>query len=432
MESDDLRKRTDTSSTAFAVTSSETLSADGDSTSKEVIHSRPWLKWPVAAYEPKKYWTGFLLRFAVLIALIAVLIGIGLGLRYTDGIPDHEDFSQMQFDWRVDPSSYLKPFNESFQYNTLLDGHAHSTYSDGRLNARQLLEWHIANGYNAVIVTDHNSVHGGLAVEQLALKEYADKITVIPGMEYTCCRIHMNFIDINETVPVGPPVPSDEDLRKAIERVHALGGLVIVNHIPWSNTTEYGYELPRLPNHPSVADLIDWGVDGFEVVHQDTFDYPTFQTTQARNLIQMTGTDLHHPSVAANVWLVVNAVNNTRKAIMDEIRARRTSFLFDPAGTPQRAYPVPSKKYALLSPLLTLGGYFGIFYSDSKGMYSFQGTFCHPEKLQVHKDVIGWFIFWVFIGIIAFELVRLLILVTWDVMVRRWRRRRANIMGLDE
>lgn len=47
----------------------------------------------------------------------------------------------------------------------------------------------------------------------------------------------MNFIDINETVPVGPPIPSDEDLQRAIQRVHDLGGLVIVNHIYWSNTT---------------------------------------------------------------------------------------------------------------------------------------------------------------------------------------------------
>lgn len=47
----------------------------------------------------------------------------------------------------------------------------------------------------------------------------------------------MNFIDINETVAATAPVPTDEELQRVINRVHELGGLVIVNHIPWSNTT---------------------------------------------------------------------------------------------------------------------------------------------------------------------------------------------------
>lgn len=47
----------------------------------------------------------------------------------------------------------------------------------------------------------------------------------------------MNFIDINETIPVTGPKPTDQELQDAINKVHALGGLVIVNHIPWSNTT---------------------------------------------------------------------------------------------------------------------------------------------------------------------------------------------------
>lgn len=47
----------------------------------------------------------------------------------------------------------------------------------------------------------------------------------------------MNFLDINETIPTTAPSPSDEELQRVINRVHELGGLVIVNHIPWSNTT---------------------------------------------------------------------------------------------------------------------------------------------------------------------------------------------------
>lgn len=87
--------------------------------------------------------SGLAIRLATLIAIVGILIALGLGLRYTDGLPRSEDFSQLTFDWHIDPSSYLQPFNTSFQYNVLLDGHAHSTYSDGYMNVRQLLEWHI-------------------------------------------------------------------------------------------------------------------------------------------------------------------------------------------------------------------------------------------------------------------------------------------------
>jgi hypothetical protein len=55
----------------------------------------------------------------------------------------------------------------------------------------------------------------------------------------------MNFIDINETVSAITPVPSDEELQRVINRVHELGGLVIVNHIPWSNTTRKYIQLIR-------------------------------------------------------------------------------------------------------------------------------------------------------------------------------------------
>jgi hypothetical protein len=170
---------------------------------------------------------------------------------------------------------------------------------------------------------------------------------------------------------------------------------------------EGGYQLPRLPNHPSIEQLISWGVDGFEVINQETFDIASYQTSVQHNLIQMVGMDLHHPSVGAQVWLTVNAANLTRAAIMDEIRNRRTSFLFDPAGTRPRVYVDSPASYLTLTPLTWLGDYFSMFYSDSKGMYSFQGSFCQPEILTINGSVIGWFIFWVIIFLITFELVRL-------------------------
>jgi hypothetical protein len=120
----------------------------------------------------------------------------------------------------------------------------------------------------------------------------------------------------------------------------------------------------------------------------------------------MTGTDVHHPSAAAHVWLTINAANHTKEAIMEEIRHRRTSFLFDPSGTRPREWVGSSSAYRRFIPLTRLGDYFGMFYSNNKGMYSFQGTFCHPEMFEVNNDVAGWFIFWILVFIVIFEFIR--------------------------
>lgn len=89
------------------------------------------------------YLKGLATRLLSLIIILAVLIAIGIGLLYTDDLPKEEDFSHLTFDWKINPTSYLTPWNTSFQYNVLLNGHAHSTYSDGKMNVRQLLDWHL-------------------------------------------------------------------------------------------------------------------------------------------------------------------------------------------------------------------------------------------------------------------------------------------------
>ncbi|KAJ2173828.1 hypothetical protein EV181_007308, partial [Coemansia sp. RSA 532] len=62
-------------------------------------------------------------------------------------IPLHEsanigmyDYGTMKFDWTTDPSAWLKPADPAYSdYNVLLDGHAHTTLSDGRLTPEQLV-----------------------------------------------------------------------------------------------------------------------------------------------------------------------------------------------------------------------------------------------------------------------------------------------------
>lgn len=75
-------------------------------------------------------------------------------------------------------------------YTVLFDGHSHTFFSDGSVSPRKNIEWHIANGYNAIVVTDHNNLEGAQEAQRIAREEYADKIVVLLGEEWVKIHFH--------------------------------------------------------------------------------------------------------------------------------------------------------------------------------------------------------------------------------------------------
>ncbi|PIA13060.1 PHP domain-like protein, partial [Coemansia reversa NRRL 1564] len=343
----------------------------------------------------------------VVLAIIVILLLVAVGIPVSDnGVPQPADYTNMEFNWKINPRSYLKPMNPNYtDYNILLDAHLHTTYSDGVLSPKQVIEFALANGYNAIIVTDHQTVKGSVVAKEYAEKYHKDEITVITGMEYTCCRIHMNLIGINESVSVSPPFPSDKELRDIINKVHDMDGLVIVNHIPWSNATQLPWGNARLPNNPSREQLLEWGVDGFEIVNQNTFDLRSYQFVQDNpdRLVGLTGSDMHYPG-SSYAWTTINATDNSADAILDEIRNRRTSFLLDASGTRPVQDPPFKRDYFKYAPWGLVGDYFYGYADRYRGQYSFQGSFCESEIVDVHHSMIGWFFLWLLIAILILEI----------------------------
>ncbi|KAG9304340.1 hypothetical protein G9A89_019902 [Geosiphon pyriformis] len=318
-----------------------------------------------------------------LLSFILILIVVFIALTFVKyrAVPSRYIYSDIEFSWpRIEPLKYLKPMNTEFgEINLLLDGHSHTTMSDGLMEPEMLLKWAIANGYDAIIVSDHNTLDGGFHAQEIARAKYNDTIIVIPAMEYSSCRIHMNLIGINVPIPVGPDFPSDEDLQKIIQRTHELGGLVSVNHIPWSNKTENWYQVGTLLEHPTREDLLEWGVDAFEIINGNTFDLQTYLFAKEHGLLMLTGSDVHSPSTGAYSWTTIRAPNKTMAGVMAELHAKRTSFLFDPTGTRPRAYPKDNPIYFKMLPITLLAEYWTSFYSETRGMYSFQ------ERLSLRR-----------------------------------------------
>ncbi|ODQ65209.1 hypothetical protein NADFUDRAFT_9568, partial [Nadsonia fulvescens var. elongata DSM 6958] len=335
-----------------------------------------------------------------------------------------------------------------------LESHTHTTHSDGSLTPPQLVDWAISYGFDILFVTDHNEISGGLAatayVDEFGLNE---EILVIPGVEFTCCRIHMNLVGINQTISPTESFPSDEELISVILRTHELGGIVIVNHLPWSNGPEhdlYDHDhhicaIQRLQNHPTREQLYEWGVDAVESVSEGIIDLDTVIWNAKMGLPLLTSTDLHDSWVTPKAYTILKlekeidtnfhpTTNNTatvgpgkhltQQAVLNRLRRNQnfgnqsqtksindqvSSFFYTSVGPKQVIHPVPNPLYDKFYPLTSLD--FTYFWSEEKGMYGFNGEFCHEHKFTIHWQRIVWFLVWAIGSWIACEIIYCLLLV---------------------
>lgn len=234
----------------------------------------------------------------------------------------------------------------------LLDTHSHTLASDGIMTAEQNIRWHIANGFNAFVITDHNSCRNNLP--SLELQKKYPNILIIPGFEWTRPLIHMNLLNILEFSLRVPESPTKEDIISAINLTHKLGGLVQVDHIPW--TKGLSEHVHGQLVHPTREELIEWGVDGFEINNENRFYDPTTlrivekmkDTGELkRNLFYASGTDIHNPArewitgwtevlltpeekKTPTIEIVMNALRNGRTKLWldyDEYLPREQEFL---------------------------------------------------------------------------------------------------------
>jgi hypothetical protein len=187
----------------------------------------------------------------------------------------------------------------------LLDTHSHTLASDGIMTAEQNIRWHIANGFNAFVVSDHNSDLNNKP--SLALQNKYPEIMIIPGYEWTRPLIHMNFINLEKYPFSVPNNPNKDDIKKIIPLVQQMGALVQVDHIPW--TKGLREHLSGELVHPTREELIEWGVDGFEINNENRYyDPTTIRTIELmekkgeleKKLFFTSGTDIHNP---ANAWV---------------------------------------------------------------------------------------------------------------------------------
>ena len=183
----------------------------------------------------------------------------------------------------------------------LLDTHSHTTASDdGWMSPEQCVRWHIANGFNAFVLTDHNTGKNNEPI--LALQEKYPEILIIPGFEWTTIRLHLNFLGIEDFSDEIPGDPTDHQIKEAIKKAKELGAVVQVDHITWTMNQKSLQKGKYV--HPTRENLLKWGVDGFEINNSVRWHDPKTlhwvrklkeNNQLPRPIFLSAGTDIHNP-----------------------------------------------------------------------------------------------------------------------------------------
>lgn len=305
-----------------------------------------------------KYFAKMAIRFVAYAAIIGIVVAISIPAY----LNSRHYYIYTDESW--DNVTPYKILDTDSPYNIVLDQHSHTKHSDGGMTPRQNVLWHIAMGHNAMFLTDHNTMDN--LDEVVALQqEFKDTILIMPGMEWTTSRIHLNFLGIYEwdfeLFPIKSK-PTDAEIAAAIAEAHNKGGIVTLNHYLWSTNKD----------KPTRQQFLDWGIDYIEVINNDCYpkdyyDIESIAFCQENGLGQITGTDMHYPNLmhmdnSIVGWTLLSVSEFSEDALMAELRARNTMIKHSTVGTPSVGEYLVKPGYKSLKPLFDVGKYFRSIY----------------------------------------------------------------------
>ena len=194
--------------------------------------------------------------------------------------------------------------------------HTHTSLSDGRKSPAEVLQRYRDQGYDAIALTDHWFC--GTSGEE-------DGITVLSGCEYNvggsdCATGVYHILGIGMTRQ--PSVTKHQSAQEIIDRIHEAGGLVILAHPAWSLNT------------PDMLIALK-GIDATEI-YNSVSEVHHSRRGDSSLIVDMLGCrGCYLPLVASDdahyydgsddcvSWIMAEAEDNTREALMRAIRRKQ-------------------------------------------------------------------------------------------------------------
>jgi hypothetical protein len=139
------------------------------------------------------------------------------------------------------------------QAQGLADLHMHTTVSDGRATAAELLDYVATQGrLNVIAITDHDRLDASLWAYEHRTRYPFD---IVPGVEVSSCEGHILALWVTR------PVPRNLSLAETVAAIHEQGGLAVLAH-PFEFFVQPKM-IWRYLTRPEV--LLEAGIDAVEV-----------------------------------------------------------------------------------------------------------------------------------------------------------------------
>lgn len=138
--------------------------------------------------------------------------------------------------YKVQPQGVCVTYQIEFKIKERIllkgDCHLHTTGSDGVLSIEELSSVAQKSGLDFIFVTDHNNYSHNFNLRS------SEKLTVLPGVEWTHFKGHMNMLGVERPFCGKYYANSLEEVRKLLDEARSNGALLSVNHpfdasCPW-------------------------------------------------------------------------------------------------------------------------------------------------------------------------------------------------------
>jgi hypothetical protein len=223
----------------------------------------------------------------------------------------------------------------------LADLHVHSTFSDGKMNIPELVDFYGTRGFGAIAITDHIVEHQAFLgraagylnlalspatfpIYKAIIQSEADRawrkyrMVVIAGFElsknswFNHRSAHILGIGIKEFMT------ADGDIKDLARGIRAQGGLAIAAHPVSTGKFE-----PQTFHLWSRREELRHEFDAWEVASGVKY----FSEVQESGLPLLATSDLHRPN-QINSWKTVFTCERSQDAILESVRAQDLSFTF--------------------------------------------------------------------------------------------------------
>nr|WP_318383978.1 CehA/McbA family metallohydrolase [uncultured Enterobacter sp.] len=198
------------------------------------------------------------------------------------------------------------------------DTHMHSVHSDGKLTVNELIARAQALQYDFLCFTDHNTTSQNAEIAGIN-----SPVCLIPGMELTSDRGHVNFIGRAQPVANFLPHFSEAHILQKMDEARRNGARVGINHpfchaCPWMNAF-VDYHWLEIWNGPWRG----------ETGNEEAFDYWYQQLCHGKKIVAVAGSDFHKEKGQTHAHMRVHALSAEREDILDALAQGRSYLQSD-------------------------------------------------------------------------------------------------------